>query len=148
MDLLGKRSEKNKFLNIEEFGGQLYIVRVLMYYDYPRFFVCQNENDELYLFNETRDEKELEAWGVIKIDYDNLIKFYKNELSFRDLYIIYADSYWDVTLLYLKNGSEEKSIIKTEPAELLEFYSDDKKLYYDAAETDMWHDLYDDIGEN
>lgn len=148
MVTLGKRSDKNKFLNIEEFGGQLYIVRVLFYYDYPRFFVCQNENDELYLFNETRDEKDFEAWGVIKISYEDLIKFYKNELSFRDLYVIYKDNYWDVNHYFKDDNTTETNIKKVEPTELLEFYSDDRKLYYDASEIDMWHDLYDDIGEN
>lgn len=141
MVLLGKRSENNKFFIFEEFGGQLYMVRVLMYYDYPRFFVCQNEKDELYLFNETQDEKDFISWGVIKIDYENLIKFYKNELSFRDLYLIYKDAYWEVNCLFFEDGSKGTSIRKTEPTELLEFYSDDKKLYYDASEIDPQYDI-------
>lgn len=145
MVTLGKRSEKNKFLDVKEFGGQLYIVRILMYYDYPLFFVCQNENDELYLFNETRDEDDLECWGVIKISHENLTKFYNNELSFRDLYIIYSKNYWNVKHIY---SNDTIDIEKTEPNRLLEFYSEEKNLYYDAPETDMWCDLYDDIGEN
>ena len=73
---IGLDSLSKSFINIKEFGGQLYIVRILMYYDYPLFFVCQNENDELYLFNETRDEDDLECWGVIKISHEDLTKFY------------------------------------------------------------------------
>lgn len=128
------RSEENEFRNIKEFNGQLYVVKVLLYYDYPRLFVCQNENDELYLFNETQAEKDLEGWGVIKIDYNDLVKFCKNELSFRDLYIIYGDSYWNVEIRYT-NNTEKINIVKAEPTELLEFYSEDEKLFYDATDS-------------
>lgn len=134
MVTLGKRSEENEFLNIKEFGGQLYIVKILVYYDYPRIFVCQNENDELYLFNEIRDEDDLECWGVIKISHEDLIKFYNSELSFRNLYIIYGDSYWDVTNHY-SDGTI--SVEKTKPTGLLEFYSETENLYYNAHKMDL-----------
>lgn len=134
MVTLGKRSEENEFLNIKEFGGQLYIVKILVYYDYPRIFVCQNENDGLYLFNETRDEDDLECWGVIKISHEDLTKFYNSELSFRDLYIIYGDNYWDVTNHY---SDDTISVEKTKPTDLLEFYSETENLYYNAHKMDL-----------
>jgi len=141
---LGKRSEDNKFLEpIDSLGGQLYLVKTIIYYDTPLLFVCQNDAGELFLFNEIEDEPSRLEWGVISIDADSLEKFIKGEFSFRELYLTCGDNYLVVgTILdkdsietYVDNDKDASDSYK----ELLEFYNDDRKLpYY----------LYDDIGEN
>ena len=149
LDILGKRSEDNKFLTIDALGGQLYLLKTLIRYDYPRLFVCQNEADELFVFNEMKEEPSLLEWGVIDVDVDSLEKFIKGELSFRQLYLTCGDdylvvgatygpppAYFDEAIeVYVDNDKDAYESYES----LLEFYNDDRKLpYY----------LYDDIGEN
>ena len=143
---LGKRSEDNKFLEpIEPLGGQLYLVKTIIYYDKPLLFVCQNDAGELFLFNEIKDEHSRLEWGIISIDADSLEKFIKGELSFRELYLTCGDNYFVVGAIFGKTDNSIETYVDNDKdasnsyKELLEFYNDDRKLpYY----------LYDDIGEN
>ena len=148
LDILGKRSEDNKFINVDALGGQLYLLKTVIRYDHPLWFVCQNEVDELFLFNEMKDEESLLEWGVINVDTESLDKFLKGELSFRELYLTCGDNYLVVAASYKKSAYfDEPSEIFIDNdkyssksyKELLEFYNDDRKLRYY---------LYDDIGES
>ena len=142
---LGKRSEDNKFLEpIESLGGQLYLVKTIIYYDMPLLFVCQNDAGELFLFNEIKDERSRLEWGVISIDADSLEKFIKGELSFRELYLICGDDYIIVGAVFGKTDDSIEVYIDNDDdsdsyQEMLDFYNDDRKLS---------HYVYDDIGEN
>lgn len=149
MDILGKRSEKSKFISVDVLGGQLYLLETLIRYDHPLLFVCQNEAGEFFLFNELKDEPSLLEWGVIELDIEPLKKFIAGKISFRELYLTCGDNYivvgatygpppayFDEAIeVYVDNNKNASESYKG----LLEFYDDDRKLpYY----------LYDDIGEN
>lgn len=147
MVILGKRSEKNKFLNINGLGGQLYLLKTLIRYDRPRLFICQNEVGDFFLFNETKEEPSLLEWGVIDIDVNSLEKFIKGKISFRELYLTCGDNYLIVGAIYkppayfdepLEIYVDNDEDASNSYEKILEFYNDDRKLpYY----------LYDNIGE-
>lgn len=143
---LGKRSEGNKFLEpIDPLGGQLYLVKTIIYYDMPLLFVCQNDAGELFLFNEIKDERSRLEWGVIDIDTDSLEKFIKGEISFRELYLTCEDSYIIVGAIIGETDDSVEVYIDSDDGasdsyqEMLDFYNDDRKLS---------RCVYDDIGEN
>ena len=149
LDILGKRSEDNKFLTIDALGGQLYLLKTLVWYDHPLLFVCQNEADELFVFNEMKEERSLLEWGVIDVDADSLEKFINGEISFRQLYLTCGDNYLVVGATYDPPPAYFDEAVETyvdndkdasaSYQELLKFYNDDRKLHYY---------LYDDIGES
>lgn len=148
MGLLGNRSEENKFININGLGGQLYLLKTLIRYGHPLLFICQNEAEELFLFNEIKEEPSLLEWGVICTDIDSLEKFIKGEISFRQLYLTCGDNYLVVGATYgppptYFNEALEIYVDNDKDAsdsyeELLKFYNDDRSLHYY---------LYDDIGD-
>lgn len=75
-------SDKDIFMKVAEFG-ELYIYDVLLFYIYPRVFVCQDQYECKYLFYEMDSEDDdIDIWLVSKItkkEYYNLID--------RDLFI-------------------------------------------------------------
>ena len=149
MVTLGKHSEDNKFLEpVDVLGGQLFLVKTIIFYDYPLLFVCQNDADELFMFNEMKDEPSFLEWGVIKITPEALEQFCKQQISFRELYKICEDNYFIIGAVYdessnfgtpLKIYMDNNKKASKSYKELLEFYNDDRKLHYH---------LYDDIGES
>ena len=136
MDILGKPSNDNEFLNISKLGGQLYRTKDLIYYDGPRFFICLNDKNEIFLFNEKEDEEEYVEWFVIKPTKESLIKFLKQEISFRDFYKENINTYFTVKYTY---ENEEVSVdFNSSSGWVFDFYNDDRTLFYN---------VYDNIGE-
>ena len=60
-------SDKDIFMKVAEFG-ELYIYDVLLFYIYPRVFVCQDQYECKYLFYEMDSEDDdIDIWLVSKI---------------------------------------------------------------------------------
>ena len=45
----------------------LYFVKALLYYIYPRSFLCRSETDKLYVFYEMISENDIDTWLVAEI---------------------------------------------------------------------------------
>ena len=64
------------FMHTEEFGD-LYLAKSLLFYVYPRCFVCKNKNNKMYLFYEMSSEKDRDIWLVsmiTDIEYSELVE--------------------------------------------------------------------------
>lgn len=148
MDILGKPSDDNEFLYIDGLGGQLYLTKTLMYYDLPLLFICQNNDGDIYLFNELKEEHDRLEWGVVKVTPEIIEQFYNGEISFKELYLSCGDDYLIVGATYGKGNYFDSPLeiyvdndkdAYDSYSELIEFYNDNQKFN---------NHLYDNIGES
>ena len=136
LGILGKPSDSKEFLDIPELGGKLYLTKTILFYDVPLIFICLNDKNEIFLFNEKDDEKEYTEWFVIRPAEESLIKFFKQEMSFRDFYRENINTYFTVRFIYEKESTSVD--FKNSSDWVFEFYDDDRTLFYN---------VYDSIGE-
>ena len=59
-------NERDIFINVPQIGN-LFVIDVLLYYIYPRIFVCDDEYNCRYLFFEITEDLNLDKWLVTKL---------------------------------------------------------------------------------
>lgn len=74
------------FLSINELGD-LYIKQVIVQYDYPLLFICEDQFDSLYIVNEVSDSEEYEEWIAAKITRKKYIDILESRISLREAFI-------------------------------------------------------------
>lgn len=73
---------REKFLEIKDIG-ETYITDVLLFYIYPRSFVIENNNGNMFLLYEWVDE---ESWYATQINDSEYNKILNKELSLQDAF--------------------------------------------------------------
>lgn len=85
---------KHEFINLKGKLGKLYILKVLIQYDYPSVFICINDNKKYFLFYEISEDSTFDKWVVKTINrktYENLISKYcyfipsYNSITYEDI---------------------------------------------------------------
>ena len=90
----------NPYLTTKEFGN-LYIIKILLSYGYPRVFVCRNDLYTRYLFYEMISSETTDTWLVTKLnknDYKDILNklksiqsVYKNSNDLYSVSLTYND---------------------------------------------------------
>lgn len=75
-----------EFLFKSELLGDLYINDILLYYEYPRCFVCKNEKSQEYLFYEVASNDRTDAWVVCGLSGTDLEDIKSKRCSIQDVY--------------------------------------------------------------
>lgn len=73
------------FLKVEPFGT-LYIKDILLYYIYPRCFVCKNRGNEEYIFYEVAGSDSTDVWIVCNISESDLEDIKSKKSSIQEIY--------------------------------------------------------------
>ena len=76
---------EDEFLKVEPFGT-LYIKDILLYYIYPRCFVCRNEENEEYMFYEVAGSDITDVWAVCNISESDLESIKSKKSSIQEIY--------------------------------------------------------------
>lgn len=68
--------------------GTLYLTDVLLFFIYPRGFVCKTGNDENYLLFELadKDNNDIGIWMTVDISKDELFKLKDQQISFQKIF--------------------------------------------------------------
>jgi len=75
-------------LDKENIGiGDLVLIEVLLEYDWPRIFVCENKDNEIFLVYESVSEEIFESWTAIKISVKRYRELVHSEITLRDAYL-------------------------------------------------------------
>lgn len=75
-----------EFLFKSELLGNLYIIDILLYYIYPRCFVCKNEKHQKYLFYEVSSDDKISVWVVCGLEDSDLEDIKNKKCSIQDIY--------------------------------------------------------------
>ena len=89
--------------------GNLYIKEILLYYIYPRAFVCENDKGTLYLMYELADinnTDDTDIWLTVIITPDEYYKLVNCEVSIQDIYNLYPNDTFMIKKDYTTNISE------------------------------------------
>ena len=78
--------ETKDFLFESELLGKLYLDDILLYYGYPRCFVCKNEKSQEYLFYEVASNDRTDAWIVCSLSGTDLDDIKSKRCSIQDVY--------------------------------------------------------------
>lgn len=73
------------FLKVEPIGT-LYIKDILLYYIYPRCFVCRNEENKEYIFYEVENYDLTDVWAVCNISESDLESIKSKKSSIQEIY--------------------------------------------------------------
>lgn len=75
------------FLEVPEIGT-LYLSDVLLFFIYPRGFVCETDNSKSYLLFELADEdnNDIGIWMAVAISKDELFKLKDQQISFQKIF--------------------------------------------------------------
>lgn len=66
--------------------GKLYFKKELVSYDWPVIFVCEDEFDSLYLFEETADNDDYEEWQAVKITRQTYLDLLSSKKSIQSVF--------------------------------------------------------------
>ena len=89
--------------------GNLYIKEVLLYYIYPRAFVCENDKGTMYLMYELADinnTDDTDVWLTVIITLDEYYKLVNSEVSIQDIYNLYPNDTFLIQKDYNTNISK------------------------------------------
>jgi hypothetical protein len=77
---------ENLFLDLQQYGGSLFIEDVIIYYDKPLLFTCVNALKSRFLVN-CIDESDTDIeWLITKISNKRLINAYKKKISLYEIF--------------------------------------------------------------
>lgn len=96
VDLINRNGRKEK----------LYFVRILLYYIYPRAFICRSETDKLYMFYEMVSENDIDTWLVAEITEKERITLENGSILIQNVY----SSDHDVFSVNYDHEREESSV--------------------------------------
>lgn len=66
--------------------GNLYIRHVLIQYDHPLVFVCEDDFDSIYIFNEITDCEDFEEWISLKITRKKYFDLVESRITFQQAF--------------------------------------------------------------
>lgn len=85
----GKRKEDNVkkelFANLDRIGP-LYLSDIILYYIYPRIFICENDSKEKFLLCEMSNRDDTDIWLSGKISEEEYGSIIKKEKSIQAIY--------------------------------------------------------------
>ena len=97
------------FLKVEPLGT-LYIEDILLYYIYPRCFVCRNDNGNKYILYEIESSQHTDVWAVCNISESDLESIKSKKSSIQEIYrkhecmrLIYD---YEIQSTYLETSNE------------------------------------------
>lgn len=64
----------------------LYFVKSLLYYIYPRTFICRSEKDNFYVFYEMISENDIDTWLVTEMTEEERIALENGSASIQSVY--------------------------------------------------------------
>ena len=89
--------------------GDLRIKDILLYFIYPRAFVCENDKGTLYLMYELADinnTDDTDIWLTVIITPDEYYKLVNCEVSIQDIYNLYPNDTFMIKKDYITNISK------------------------------------------
>ena len=89
--------------------GNLYIKDILLYYIYPRAFVCENDKGAMYLMYELADinnTDDTDVWLTVIITIDEFYKLVNCEVSIQDIYNLYPNDTFLIKKDYTTDTAE------------------------------------------
>lgn len=89
--------------------GNLYIKDILLYYIYPRAFVCKNDKGAMYLMYELADinnTDDTDVWLTVIITIDEFYKLVNCEVSIQDIYNLYPNDTFLIKKDYTTDTAE------------------------------------------
>lgn len=98
-----------RFASILDGLGNLYIKEILLYYIYPRAFVCENDKGTLYLMYELADinnTDDTDIWLTVIITPDEYYKLVNCDVSIQGIYNLYPNDTFLIKKDYTTNISE------------------------------------------
>lgn len=104
----------NHFLTVKELGD-LYIKQVIVQYDYPLLFICEDQFDTLYIVNEITDSNEYEEWIASKLTRKKYMDVLESRISLRDAFIIGTEMPYIVIRHYYHTNTVSSSFIYNPP---------------------------------
>lgn len=100
---------KEAFISSLDGLGNLYIKEILLYYIYPRAFVCENDKGTLYLMYELADinnTDDTDIWLTVIITPDEYYKLVNCDVSIQDIYNLYPNDTFMIKKDYTTNISK------------------------------------------
>lgn len=92
--------------------GDLYIKEILLYYIYPRAFVCENDKGTMYLMyeladiNNTDNTDDTIVWLTVIITLDEYYKLVNCEVAIQDIYNLYPNDTFLIKKDYTTDTAE------------------------------------------
>lgn len=89
--------------------GDLRIKNILLYFIYPRAFVCENDKGTMYLMYELADinnTDDTDIWLTVIITPDEYYKLVNCEVSIQDIYNLYPNDTFMIKKDYITNISK------------------------------------------
>lgn len=89
--------------------GDLRIKDILLYFIYPRAFVCENDKGTMYLMYELADinnTDDTDIWLTVIITPDEYYKLLNCEVSIQDIYNLYPNDTFMIKKDYITNISK------------------------------------------
>lgn len=89
--------------------GDLRIKDILLYFIYPRAFVCENDKGTMYLMYELADinnTDDTDIWLTVIITPDEYYKLVNCEVSIQDIYNLYPNDTFMIKKDYITNISK------------------------------------------
>lgn len=89
--------------------GDLRIKDILLYFIYPRVFVCENDKGTMYLMYELADinnTDDTDIWLTVIITPDEYYKLVNCEVSIQDIYNLYPNDTFMIKKDYITNISK------------------------------------------
>lgn len=89
--------------------GDLCIKDILLYFIYPRAFVCENDKGTMYLMYELADinnTDDTDIWLTVIITPDEYYKLLNCEVSIQDIYNLYPNDTFMIKKDYITNISK------------------------------------------
>lgn len=113
--------ENEYFLTLRDIGD-LTLFDVLINYDYPRVFVCEDVFNTKYLFSECESEENYDRWIVQKVSLSRYIQIKTNKISLQKSFINSEEKkYYKVTKNYV-NDEVDFEILNELPANSITNY--------------------------
>jgi hypothetical protein len=67
--------------------GTMSIIYVIVFYDYPRIFVCRNDEGLLFVFSESDTGADFCEWAVAKLTYSQLLDLNSGAADFSSIFL-------------------------------------------------------------
>ena len=92
--------------------GSFRLERVLVKYEYPILFTCQNDKGRLLLFLEMENNKELEKWVAVDTNNSVLNKLYRKEISIQKAFVnINVRKYYIIQHVFSVDGQSSPILV-------------------------------------
>jgi hypothetical protein len=99
-----------------DYLGELVVERTLLFYDYPKIFVCRDKVNGLHFFYESYSDAQMISWISLAITTNRYFDILENRISLREILLTPEKG------LYYKFTEYSDGVTKTEVLDKLEYF--------------------------